>query len=228
MEGVRRITLECRGHGASQLGEVSAITIAQFARDAIALLDHLGVDRAVVGGISLGAAIALRLAALYPERAAGLILGPAQAWVDERGPADVENLPDVAELLAEYGPDEGARRLEALPRMREVEAVSPDNAASMRSFFTAGLGIHRGTAWPDPRARAGNHSRRDGVSRASNPGDRQWPGFCPFRRDRPDTQRHHSRLAIALDHVENGQPGTIRRGIQTGFAGVLEPMRRCS
>lgn len=138
MDGIRRITLECRGHGASQLGDVHAITIAQFARDAIALLDHLGAGRVVVGGISLGAAIALRLAALYPERAIGLILA-RPAWVDERGPETLKIYRDVAELLVEYGPDEGAKRLEAIPRLRKVETLSPDNAASMRSFFTRDL-----------------------------------------------------------------------------------------
>jgi pimeloyl-ACP methyl ester carboxylesterase len=134
MDGIRRITLECRGHGASQLGDVHAITIAQFARDAIALLDHLRVERAVVGGISLGAAIALRLAALYPERVAGLILA-RPAWVDETAPKTLKIYQDVAALLAEYGPDEGAERFEGSPRLRDVEAVSPDNAASMRGFF---------------------------------------------------------------------------------------------
>lgn len=134
MEGVRRITLECRGHGASQLGDGQGITIAQFADDAMGLLDHLRVERAVVGGISLGAAIALRLAALYPERTTGLILA-RPAWVDEQGPQTLRIYREVAELLAEYGPEEGVKRLEASPRLREIESVSPDNADSMRGFF---------------------------------------------------------------------------------------------
>lgn len=138
MNGIRRITLECRGHGASRLGDVQAITIAQFVRDAIALLDDLGVERAAVGGISLGAAIALRLAARYPERAAGLILA-RPAWVDEQAPKALRIYQDVAALLAEYGPDEGVKRLDESPRLREVEAVSPDNAASMRGFFKRDL-----------------------------------------------------------------------------------------
>jgi pimeloyl-ACP methyl ester carboxylesterase len=138
IEGVRRITLECRGHGASQLGDEQGITIAQFAADAMALLDHLGVERAVVGGISLGAAIALHLAALYPERTAGLILA-RPAWVDERTPETLKIYREVAALLAGYGPEEGGKRLEASPRLQEVERVSPDNGASMRGFFKRDL-----------------------------------------------------------------------------------------
>lgn len=133
-EGIRRITLECRGHGRSQLGDASALTIAQFADDAIALLDHLRIGKAVFGGISLGAAIALRLASLYPEKALGLILA-RPAWVVESAPARLKIYQDVAQLLFEYGPTEGALRFESSDLLQEVEQVSPDNAASLRSFF---------------------------------------------------------------------------------------------
>jgi pimeloyl-ACP methyl ester carboxylesterase len=132
--GVRRITLECRGHGQSELGDEAKLSIAQFTDDAISLLDHLAIGRAVVGGISLGAAIALRIAALHGERARGLILA-RPAWVDEVGPAHMTIYREVADLLAAYGPLQGKARFEALPLLAEVEAISADNAASMRSFF---------------------------------------------------------------------------------------------
>ena len=134
LPGVRRITLECRGHGRSDLGDEAGLSIAQFADDALALLDHLGVDRAVVGGISLGAAIALRLAALYPARVSALVLA-RPAWVDEEGPERLAIYRDVAELLRDFGPEEGRQRLLALPRYRALAQASPDNAASMRWFF---------------------------------------------------------------------------------------------
>jgi len=134
MDGVRRITLECRGHGQSELGDEARISIAQFTEDAIALLDHLEIERATVGGISLGAAIGLRIAALHPDRARGLVLA-RPAWVDEHGPDHLRIYRDVADFLAKYGPRDGRARFEALPRLAEVETVSPDNAASMRWFF---------------------------------------------------------------------------------------------
>ncbi len=134
LDGVRCITMECRGHGQSELGNEAMISVAQFADDAVALLDRLGIRRAVVGGISLGAAIGLRIAAIHPDRAAGLVLA-RPAWVDEHGPDHLKIYRDVADLLASYGPQDGKARFEALPRLVEVEAVSPDNAASMRWFF---------------------------------------------------------------------------------------------
>jgi pimeloyl-ACP methyl ester carboxylesterase len=134
MPGIRRLTLECRGHGRSDLGDESLISIAQFADDAVALLDHLGINRAIIGGISLGAAITLRIAALHPERALGLVLA-RPAWADEHSPASLHLYQEVADMLATFGPKEGRAHFEALPLLAEVEAVSPDNAASLLGFF---------------------------------------------------------------------------------------------
>lgn len=131
---LRRITLECRGHAGSELGASDGLSIRQFADDAVALLDHLRVDRAVVGGISLGAAIALRLAVRYPERVSALIIA-RPAWINEAAPENLRIYLDVAELLAQYGPGEGLERLQATERYRLVLQESPDNAASLRSFF---------------------------------------------------------------------------------------------
>lgn len=134
IEGVRRITLECRGHGRSGLGNADALSIEQFADDAIELLDLLGIERVVVGGISLGAAIALRLAVCHPDRCVGLVLA-RPAWADEAAPTYLRIYTEVAKYLAEDGPVDGAQRLESSGLLHEVEAVSPDNAASLRGFF---------------------------------------------------------------------------------------------
>jgi pimeloyl-ACP methyl ester carboxylesterase len=134
MSGIRRLTLECRGHGRSDLGDESLISIAQFTEDAVALLNHLGIDRAIIGGISLGAAIALRFAVMHSGRALGLILA-RPAWAAEDSPASLNLYQEVADVLATYGPREGRARFEASRRLAEVEAVSPDNAASLLGFF---------------------------------------------------------------------------------------------
>jgi len=130
----RRIIMECRGHADSELGAPVGLSIQQFADDAVVLLDHLGVRRAVVGGTSLGAAIALRLAVHYPERVSVLIIA-RPAWISEAAPERLKIYLDVAELLAQYGPEQGLERFQATERYRLVMRESPDNAASMRSFF---------------------------------------------------------------------------------------------
>lgn len=130
----RRITMECRGHGDSELGPPAGLSIEQFADDAVVLMDHLGVRRAVVGGISLGAAIALRLAVHDPERVSALIIA-RPAWISEPAPGRLQIYLDVAQLLAQFGAEQGLQRLLDSERYRLVMGESPDNAASMRSFF---------------------------------------------------------------------------------------------
>jgi pimeloyl-ACP methyl ester carboxylesterase len=131
---LRRITLECRGHAESDLGAPEELSIRQFADDALGLLDHLGVKRAAVGGISLGAAIAIFLAVHHPGRFDRLIVA-RPAWLDDSAPERLAIYRDVAELLPRFGPQEGLRRLQASGRYRRLLEESPDNAASMRSFF---------------------------------------------------------------------------------------------
>ncbi len=139
LAGVRRITLECRGHGESEIGDPERISIAGFADDALLLLDHLNLKQAVVGGISLGAAIALRLAALHPERVSGLILA-RPAWPGGPiGSSSLETMAPyalVAKLIRDAGVKEGLKQFAASLELAAVKAVSPDNAASLLSFFS--------------------------------------------------------------------------------------------
>jgi pimeloyl-ACP methyl ester carboxylesterase len=117
------------------MGDPVRLSITQFATDVAALLDHLRIDAAVLGGISLGAAISMRLAASLPHRIKGLILA-RPAWVDEAAPPTMHPYLVLAELLKEYGREEGRRRFSSSETLVAVERVSPDNAASLLSFFS--------------------------------------------------------------------------------------------
>jgi pimeloyl-ACP methyl ester carboxylesterase len=73
--GYRVVTVDMLGHGASdQPHDMTAYSMSQFGRDVIALLDHLAVTQAIVGGTSLGANVALEAAAHAPARVTGLVL----------------------------------------------------------------------------------------------------------------------------------------------------------
>jgi pimeloyl-ACP methyl ester carboxylesterase len=73
--GNRVITFDPLGHGASDRPrQMWRYSIAEFAKQAVALLDHVGLDQAVVGGTSLGANITLEVAATAPERVRGMII----------------------------------------------------------------------------------------------------------------------------------------------------------
>ncbi len=71
----RVVTLDFLGHGASDRPEETwRYSMSEFARQALALLDHLELDQAVVGGTSLGANVTLELAAIAPERLRGMVI----------------------------------------------------------------------------------------------------------------------------------------------------------
>ncbi len=73
--GHRVIAMDMLGHGASdQPHDMTAYSMQQFGQDVIALLDHLGVDQAVIGGTSLGANVSLEAAVAAPERVRALVL----------------------------------------------------------------------------------------------------------------------------------------------------------
>ena len=69
--GIRLIGFDMRGHGETRpLGDLDKLTISAMADDLVGLLDHLGLEEATIGGISLGAAVAVNAALRFPERSA--------------------------------------------------------------------------------------------------------------------------------------------------------------
>lgn len=83
LAGVRRvITWDQRGHGRT-VSTPDQFTYWDSADDLAGLLDHLGLKRAVVGGMSQGGFISLRFALAHPERTAGLVLIDTQSGKED-------------------------------------------------------------------------------------------------------------------------------------------------
>lgn len=109
-DNYRVITWDERGFGLTEF-DGQPFTYWDSASDCIGLLDHLGLDRAVVGGMSQGGFLSLRVALTAPDRVRALILLDSQAGVDDdeakaandamnhiwltQGPTD-----DLAEIVA--------------------------------------------------------------------------------------------------------------------------------
>ncbi len=73
--GHRVILLDPLGQGESaRPRDMWRYSMTQFARDVVALLDHLKLEQAVVGGTSLGANITLEVASIAPKRLRAMIL----------------------------------------------------------------------------------------------------------------------------------------------------------
>jgi pimeloyl-ACP methyl ester carboxylesterase len=132
---VRLIGCDVRGHGETRpLGDVDKLKIATLADDLIGFLDHFEIKQAVVGGISLGAAIAVNVALRYPNRVLGLVL-VRPAWIDQPLPENVHLYSTIARLIRESGPEQGLEQFRTSPEYLAMERESPDCARSLVSQF---------------------------------------------------------------------------------------------
>ena len=133
--GVQLLSFDCRAHGETRpLGPEEKISVDQFTDDLAAFLDHRQIPQAVIGGISMGAAIALKFALDHPERVLGLVLS-RPAWLDQSRADNLKVFSTLAEYIRKYGAWEGAQRYQETEAFQHVKRVSPDNANSLLSQF---------------------------------------------------------------------------------------------
>lgn len=85
LSGARVIRMDYRGRGASDWTGAASYTVPQEAKDALELLDHLGVQRAAVLGTSRGGLIGLVLAVMAKDRMLGLCLNDVGPEIDRAG-----------------------------------------------------------------------------------------------------------------------------------------------
>src|SRR4051794_24104770 len=155
--GFRLTTYDARGHGeSSPAPDRKAYEYRNLVDDLRAVLDHLGAERAAIGGASMGAHTAMAFALAYPERVSALIeITPAyDGQRDEEGDlAGWDRLADGLErggvdgFLAAYKPSVSNRYRETvmtvtrqrLERHRHPEAVADALRVVPRSEAFDGL-----------------------------------------------------------------------------------------
>lgn len=103
LQAHRLIAWDMPGHGLSGMGE-QPYDADKFARFAWQFLDALGIQRLVLAGNSLGAAVSVRMAGLAPDRVAGLVLANSASLGREVfAPFKVMTLPVLGELMSKPG-----------------------------------------------------------------------------------------------------------------------------
>jgi pimeloyl-ACP methyl ester carboxylesterase len=133
--GWRCDTLECRGHGASEPGLPEDHSMATFVDDLIALIESRAMVPVAIGGISMGAAMAVRLATQRADLVSALVLFRPARFA---APVSDNMAPNayVGDLLRRFAPDEARRLFEASDLSRFLAREAPDNLASLQGFFS--------------------------------------------------------------------------------------------
>ncbi len=134
---VRLISLDCRGHGGTvPLGSEDGLSINTYVEDLVALLDHLGIYVAVVGGISMGAALALRFAIAHPERLAGLVLTRLSV-LNDPWPPHLMIFGRMGSLIHSYGAELALPIFEQDADFLALSAGNPYTAEALTGQFLA-------------------------------------------------------------------------------------------
>ncbi len=97
----RVVRFDARGFGRT-IHDGKPFTYWDSAEDCIRLLDHLGIERAVVGGMSQGGFLALRAALKWPDRVKALVLVSSQAGIDD--PATIAGYRGMLDTWRTEGP----------------------------------------------------------------------------------------------------------------------------
>ena len=85
LSDIRLIRPDYRGRGQSEWADPASYTVAQEARDVLALLDHLALPQAAILGTSRGGLIAMLLAATARDRLIGVALNDIGPEISARG-----------------------------------------------------------------------------------------------------------------------------------------------
>lgn len=164
LEGVRLIRPDYRGRGGSDWTDWQDYTVPKESGDVVALMDHLGIDKAAFIGTSRGGMNAMFIAATRPDRVIGVCLNDVGPEIARDGLAAIDSyigrnpagasLEDVARTRAET-----AVGFADVPLSRWVEEVernydvTPDGIRinydpALRESYLAAMAAGDADLWP--------------------------------------------------------------------------------
>ena len=142
-EGFRVVSPDLPGFGGSAPSR-SAPSLDVMADEVAALMEELGIDRAVVGGLSMGGYVAMAMLRRHPARIAGLVLADTKAAADT--PEAAAGRLDVAASVEEAGSAAGlADGMVASLLGDTTRSSRPDVVSTVRRWI--GAQSAAGVAW---------------------------------------------------------------------------------
>ena len=136
LENFRTISLDCPGHGNAPLPKNYTPSFDSYTDEVVRLMDTLNIEKAMLGGISMGSGISLNLALRYPDRVRALIL-VRPAWLDKGKPANLQILLEVAKHVNLANSQSS---FEALVGFKEIQTSLPKAASSILGLFSRSQG----------------------------------------------------------------------------------------
>ncbi|HXW06641.1 MAG TPA: alpha/beta fold hydrolase [Vicinamibacterales bacterium] len=160
--GWRLIAPDIRGFGGTAAADGARPSMEDYAADLIGLLDALELDRAVIGGLSMGGYITFAMLRLAPERFSGVVLADTRAQADT--PEGRDNRRTLSELVRTRGPAAVADQM--MPKLlgRTTRESRPEVKQEVRRLIlsndAAGIdgAIHAMLQRPDSTAGLGRIS----------------------------------------------------------------------
>lgn len=134
LENTQVIAPDFRAHGDSTYSSDEVLNFDQYADDAIAILDHLGIEKCNVGGLSMGSGVTLNIALRYPERVNKIII-LRPSWLDQKEPSHLKLVADAGEHIVSCGLEQGESKLEAMTAYQELLKENEKVALSINGVF---------------------------------------------------------------------------------------------
>ncbi len=135
IEGYRVITVDMPGHGESLCHNPEFFSFPVFAQATLALLDHLNIQSAVWGGISMGCGISLAAALQQKHRVDALFL-IRPAWLDTPALPHLNLVAEVGEWISEQGLERAQNHLDKASMYEQAMDINPAAAESIRGLLS--------------------------------------------------------------------------------------------
>jgi 3-oxoadipate enol-lactonase len=132
-DGWRLLAPDFRGFGGTAAGGVPALTMDDHGRDVLGLMDALGLESAVIGGLSMGGYVAFALVRLARERIRGLVLADTRPHADTQ--EGIRGRRALLELLSAQGVSAVADDLSPKLLGRTTRAERPAVVAELRRLI---------------------------------------------------------------------------------------------
>jgi len=131
LEGVKLAVMDCPGHGLSNLENLTP-SFDTYTDLVVRFMEYLGLERAVVGGLSMGSGIALNLCLRFPDRVSALILH-RPAWLDS---SDPQNLMILKEAIPYLQIPDGLNKFQQTESYVNIESKIQLAAKSITGVFS--------------------------------------------------------------------------------------------